>query len=127
MTEVEREGQALASVLADLDRAMGGAAYRTVSKIAPPRMGDALDKTVRGFEHGARGVRNALAARELDDAFVAQMEKTITEVMDDYQKTGARLSTWWLDWLLRYRDELQRATRADRETEVERGLGHASG
>ena len=122
MTEVEREGQDLASVLADLDRALGGTAHRTVSQVAPPRVGDALDKTVRGFEHGTRGVRNALAARELDDAFVAQMEKTITEVMGDYQKFGRWLSTWWLDWLSRYRDELAQRQEAE-QAERKRGVG----
>ena len=125
MTEVEQENLTLENLLAALDRAMGGVAYRTSSQVAPPKVGDALARTVRGFEHGARAVRKMMAAGDAADPFVAQMPKIIREVMDDYQAFGTALSTWWSTCLSRRIEELERGDRADRE--VEKELGHGAG
>jgi hypothetical protein len=123
MTEVEQEGQVLASLLADLDRALGGTAHRTVSQVAPPRVGDALDRAVRGFEYGARAVRKMLAVDAAADPFVAQMPKIIREAMDDYQAFGTALSTWWSTCLSHRIEELERGDQVDREVEKELGRG----
>lgn len=127
MTEVEQENLALENLLAALDRAMGNVAYRTVSQVAPPEVGDILDRTVRGFEYGARAVRKMMAAGDAADPFVAQMPKIIREVIDDYQAFGTALSTWWSTCLSRRLEELDRGEQVDREPEVERGLGHGAG
>lgn len=126
MTEVEQEGQVLASLLADLDRALSGTAHRTVSQVAPPRVGDALDRAVRGFEYGARAVRKMLAADAAADPFVAQMPKIIREAMDDYQAFSTALSIWWSTCLSRRLHELKQGTRAP-EPKVEKELGRGAG
>ena len=126
MTEVEQENLALENLLAGLDRAMGNTAYRTVSQVAPPEVGDTLDRTVRGFEYGARAVRKMLAAVDAVDPFVAQMPKIIREVMDDYQAFGTALSTWWSTCLSRRIEELDRQHQAEGDTIVEKEVGHGA-
>ena len=126
-SEIEAEGEILRTVLADLGAALGVVADRPVASAAPPEVGNALDKTVRGFGHGgAYAVQRAMAASDLADPRVAQMEKIIGEVMADYQKLGSKLSVWWLDWLSRRRDELDRGDRADREPVVEEEVYHGA-
>ncbi|MEE9250692.1 MAG: hypothetical protein V3U93_06135 [Alphaproteobacteria bacterium] len=120
MTEAEQENLALENLLAALDRKMGGVAYRTVSQVAPPEVGDTLDRTVRGFEYGARAVWKMLAAGDAADPFVAQMPKIIREVMDDYQAFGTALSRWWSTCLSRQIEGLERGDRAEQRREVGR-------
>ena len=121
MSEVEAEGEILMKFLAAFGGALGALANEPVASAAPPEVGDALDKAERGFGHGgAYAIRRALAARDLDDRHVAQMEKIISEVMNDYQKVGTKVSDWWCTWLLDRRVELARGDRADREPEVEK-------
>ncbi len=120
MTEAEQEGEILRTLLADLGAALGVVADRPVASAAPPEVGNALDKTVRGLGHGgAYAVQRAMVASDLADLHVSQMEKIIAEVMGDYQKFGSKLSVWWLDWLSRRRDELDRGDRAEAEPTVD--------
>ena len=127
MTEVEQENFILENLLAALDRAMGNVAYRTVSQVAPLEVGDTLDRTVQGFEYGARAVRKVMAASDATDPFVAQMTKIIREVIDDYQAFGTALSTWRSTCLSRRLEELDRGEQVDSEPEVEKELDHGAG
>ena len=61
-TETEIEGRALMAFLAGLAGALGALADHATSQAAPPEVGNTLDDVVRGFQHGERAVRQALAA-----------------------------------------------------------------
>ena len=107
-TEIEIEGRVRMAFMAGLAGALGALSNHPVASAASPDMGDALDDAVRGFRHGARAMLEALAAGDVDDPYVAQMEKIIVEVMASYHALGTVLSTGWLDWLSRWRDESPR-------------------
>ena len=121
-SETEIEGRALMAFAAGLTRALGALADHATSQAAPLEVGDALDDVVRGFQHGERAVRQALAASDVADPYVAQMEKIIAEVMASYQALGTELSTWWSTWLSDQCDDLAQRQEAE-QAERKRGVG----
>ena len=120
--ETETEGRALMTFVAGLAGALGALADHATSQAAPREVGDTLDDVVRGFQHGERAVRQALAAGDLDDPYVAQMEKIITEVMGSDQALGTVLSRWWSRWLSDQRGELAQQQEAE-QPERKRRVG----
>ena len=96
-TKVETEGRARMAFMAGLSGALGALSDHLEASPAVPDVGDALDDSVRRFRHGARAVLEALAAGDVDDPYVAQMEKIIMEVMTSYRALGTELSTGRLD------------------------------
>ncbi len=125
--EAEIEGRALVAFLAGLAGALGALADHPTSSAAPPEVGDALDDVVRGFQHGERAVRQALAASDLADPYIEQAEKIISEVTASYQMLNTELSTWWSSWLSRQRDELDQQHPAEPEHMVEKEAGRGAG
>lgn len=128
MTEVEQDGLVLENLLVILARKLGDSADHPAASAVSPQLGDALDGALHGTERGLlRMVRRALATDDMNDPFIVQMPKIIREAMEDYQAFSTALITECSTWLTRRSDELQRGDRADREPEVERGLGHGAG
>ena len=126
-TETEVEGRALMVFMAGLAGALGALADHPTSQAAPPQLGDSLDDLVRAFRHGEHNVRQALgAAAHGTDPWARRLPKILTEVTASHQAFVAVLATWETGWWTRRLDELYRGDRADREPEVERGLGHGA-
>ena len=121
-TETEIEGRALMAFLAGLAGALAALADHATSQAAPREVGDALEDVVRGFQHGERAVRQAMAASDVADPYVAQMEKIIMEVMASYQVLGPELSRWWSVWLSDQRAELAQRQEAE-QPERKRRVG----
>ena len=122
-TKAATEGRTRTAFMAGLAGALGAPSDHPVASPTAPDVGDALDDAVRRFRHGARPVLEALAAGDVDDPYIARMEKIIMEAMTSYQALGTELSTGWLDWLSRWREELDQQHQAEPELMVGNGAG----
>ena len=128
MTAVEQEGRALRDFVRELVWKLSALADHPTTNAVVPEVSDALDDYIRGMERGLlRAIRKAMVASDVNDPFVAQWEKIMGEVLVSYQTFGTALIASYSTWLSRRLDELYRGARGDRESEVERGLGHGAG
>ncbi len=125
--EIEIEGRVLMAFLAGRAGALAALADHATASAVPPQIGDALDDEVRGLRRAVEAVRQALDADAHGaDPWARCLPKILAEVTASHQAFVAVLATWETSWWTRRLDELQRVDRADREPEVERGLGHGA-